>query len=71
MEIVDSLTVPAGTYSQVVHVHGTTDLSGDLETDEIYIAPGVGAILQLSTAGGQITKHELTGGTIGGQPVSR
>jgi hypothetical protein len=71
IELLDSLTVIAGTYASVVHIHGTTNLSGDLESNEIYLAPGVGAILQLSTAGGQTTRRELIDGTIGGVPVAR
>lgn len=71
IDLVDSVTVPAGTYTQVVHISGTTNLSGDLETDEIYIAPGVGVIKQLSIAGGQTTKHELSVARIGGPPVAR
>lgn len=71
IELVDSLTVPAGTFTQVVHIHGRTNLSGDFETDEIYFAPGVGAILQLQTSGAETTRHELIDGTIGGLPVTR
>lgn len=69
--IIDSLTVPAGTYTGVLHISGTTDLSGEHEGDEIYIAPGIGAILQLATFRRQTTRHELIGGTIGGLPVAR
>jgi hypothetical protein len=71
VEWVDTLTVPAGTYTQVLHVSGSTNLSGDVENNEIYIAPGIGAILQIATASGQITRRELIGGTIGGEPVAR
>jgi hypothetical protein len=70
-EVVDSLTVPAGTYTQVVHISGTTSQSGELETDEIYIAPGVGAILRLATFSGETYRHELISGTVGGLPVER
>lgn len=71
MDLVDSLTVPAGTYSRVLHIVGTTDLSGEHEADEIYIAPGVGVIVQLATVRRQTTRHELIGGTIGGLPVGQ
>lgn len=71
IEVVDSLTVLAGTFTPVIHISGSTNLSGDMETDEIYIAPGVGAILQVSTAGGKVSTHELIGGTIGGVSVNR
>ncbi|MFI5394792.1 MAG: hypothetical protein ACHQ9S_04595 [Candidatus Binatia bacterium] len=70
-EVVDSLTVNAVLYTNVIHVSGTTNQSGDLENDEIYFAPGVGPILQLSTSGGYTTRHELIGGTIGGHPVGQ
>lgn len=70
-EIVDSLTVPAGTYTGVLHIIGTTDLSAEHEADEIYIAPDVGAILQIATIRRQTTRRELIGGTIGGLPVAR
>lgn len=68
--VVDSVTVPAGTYTNVVHFTGSTNLSGDVESDEIYLAPGVGAVLHVATAGGEHTTYELSGGTIGGHPVT-
>lgn len=71
MDIVDTVTVPAGTYTDVLYIAGTTELSGEREADEIYIVPGVGAIVQLSTIRRQTTRHELIGGTIGGLPVAR
>ncbi len=71
IDIVASLTVPAGTYTQLVHIRGTTKQDDQLEIDELYIAPGVGIILQLQTIGEQTTQHELSGGTIGGLPVTR
>lgn len=70
-EIVDSVTVPAGTFTSVVHISGTTNQSGALETDEIYVAPGVGPILQLASFSGQVYRHELVSGTIGGHPVGQ
>jgi hypothetical protein len=70
-EILDSYTVQGVTYSSVVHISGTTNQSGDLETDEIYIALGVGPILQLAVFSGQTYTHELISGTIGRQPVGR
>jgi hypothetical protein len=70
-EILDSYTVQAGTYSSVVHISGTTNQSGQLEADEIYIAQGVGPILQLATFSGKTYRHELISGTIGRQPVGR
>jgi hypothetical protein len=71
IDVVASVTVPAGTYANVLHFTGAITLSGALETDEIYVAPGVGIVQRLQTAGGKTTKKELTGGTIGGQPVAR
>lgn len=71
LDIVASLTVPAGTFSNVLRFSGTTSLSGEVESDEIYIAPGVGIVLQLATFGGQLTKRELVSGTIGGVPVGQ
>ena len=70
-EVVDSLTVVAGTFTSVVHISGATDQSGQQETDEIYVAPGVGPILQLQFFSGQLYRHELTSGTIGGHPVGQ
>jgi len=71
IDIVEMVTVEAGTYTQVVHINGSTDLTGDIETDEIFLAPGVGVVLQLSTSNGQTTRHELVDGTIGGMSVKR
>ena len=70
-DVVDSVTVPAGTFTSVVHISGSTNQSGQLETDEIYLAPGVGVILQLATFSGQVYRHELISGTIGGHPVGQ
>jgi hypothetical protein len=71
IEIVESVTVPAGTYTQVLRIDGTTDQSGELENVEIYLAPGVGPILQKSTFGTQTTRRELVSGTVGGVPVEQ
>ncbi len=71
IELLDSYTVLAGTYRHVVHVHGSTNQSGELESDEIYLAPGIGPILQLATFGTQTTRRELVSGTIGGVPVGQ
>jgi hypothetical protein len=68
-ELVERVTVPAGTFTSVVLISGTTIQNGQVETDEIYIAPGVGSILQLTTLSGQTYRHELISGTIGGHPV--
>jgi len=70
-EVVDSLSVAAGTFDSVVHISGTTNSGGSLEADEIYLAPGVGAILRLQVFSGQTYRHELVSGTIGGQPVGQ
>ena len=70
IEVFDMYTVRAGTYANVVHISGSTSLSGDVQTDDIYIAPGVGPILDVTMANGKSNRRELTGGTIGGQPVT-
>jgi hypothetical protein len=69
-EVLDSYPVAAGTFEHVVHISGTTN-SGQLELDEIYLAPGVGTILRLQVFSGQVYRHELVSGTIGGQPVGQ
>ena len=72
VEIVDSLSVAAGTFAHVIHISGTTQVTGaGLESDEIYFAIGVGPILDLATTGGQVTRTELAGGVIGGVPVGQ
>ncbi|MBI4515375.1 MAG: hypothetical protein HY699_06115 [Deltaproteobacteria bacterium] len=71
IEVLDHFSVLAGTFERVVHIHGSTDQSGEPESDEIYLAPGVGPILQLATFGGYTTRRELVSGTIGGVPVER
>jgi hypothetical protein len=71
IELFDSYTVAAGTFSNVVHVSGTTNQGGTPESDEIYLAPGVGPILQLQTFTDQTTTYELTAGTVGGVPVGQ
>jgi hypothetical protein len=71
IEIVDSIEVPAGTFTHVVHIHGSREVTGaGLETHEIYFASGVGPILDVKTIGGQTTRSELESGTIGGVPVA-
>ncbi len=72
VEIVDSLTVPVGTFLHVIHISGSTDVEGaGHEMDEIYFAVGVGPVLDLATTGGQLTRRELVSGTIGGVPVGQ
>jgi hypothetical protein len=71
VERLDSYTVAAGTFSNVVHISGATNQGGTPESDEIYLAPGVGPILQLQTFTDQTTTYELTDGTVGGVPVGR
>jgi len=71
VSVLASVTVPAGTYMQVVHFTGTVTLSGDVETNEVDLAPGVGPIRQLSTFGGKTTRRELIDGTIGGVSVKQ
>jgi hypothetical protein len=71
IDIVDSVEVPAGTFTHVIHIRGSTQIEGyEPETHEIYFAFGVGPILDLKTAGGQTTRSELVSGTIGGVPVA-
>lgn len=71
IEVVDSVTVPAGTFTHVVHINGSRQVTGAaLETHEIYFAFGVGPILDLMTIGGATTRTELVSGTIGGVPVA-
>lgn len=70
-EVLDSYSVLAGTFGPVVHISGTTNSGGSLENDEIYLTPGVGAILRLQIFTGQTYRHELVSGTIGGQPVGQ
>ena len=71
IEIVASVSVPAGTYTNVIHLSGSTNQGGEMETDEFYIAPGVGPVLQLQTFTGQTTRHELVDATIGGTSRKR
>ena len=73
IEIRKSYTVPAGTYTNVLHVRGTITQAGfPLEQDDLYIAPGVGVIFQTAFAQNHlVVKRELTDGVIGGQSVKR
>jgi hypothetical protein len=70
IDIVDSIKVPLGTFTYLVHISGSRQVTGaGLETHEIYFASGVGPVLDLMTIGGQLTRSELVSGTIGGVPV--
>jgi hypothetical protein len=69
IETLDNLEVIAGTFTHVVHISGHTTLSN--ASDEYYLAPGVGLILQIDTSGQLVTRYELTGGTVGGKPVGQ
>jgi len=72
LEIVSTITVAAGTFTNVIHINGSTQVQNTaLETDEIYFAVGVGPILDVATTNGQITRTELVSGTIGGVPVGQ
>jgi hypothetical protein len=71
VDIVSAITVTAGTFTNVIHISGSTQVQGTaLETDEVYFAVGVGPILDVATTNGQITRSELVSGTIGGVPVA-
>ena len=71
IDVVDSINVPAGTFTHLVHISGSRQVEGaGLETHEIYFASGVGPILDLATIGGQTTRSELESGTIAGVPVA-
>ena len=71
IEILESLTVPAGTFRHIVHISGSTDAGGFAQTEEAYFAPGIGAVLRLTTAGGDTIRSELVGGTINGHPIGQ
>jgi hypothetical protein len=71
IELLDELTVAAGTFTNVVHIHGTRSYGN--ETDEVYLAPGVGIIhrVQVQKIGSttQTITTDLSSATVGGQPV--
>ncbi len=74
IEIVSTMTVAAGTFTNVIHISGTTQVvgTGGPETDEIYFAVGVGPILDVATTNGtDFTRRELVSGTIGNVPVGQ
>ncbi len=74
IEIISTLTVPAGTFANVIHISGSTNVvgAGPPETDEFYFAIGVGPILDVATTNGtDFTRRELVSGTIGGVPVGQ
>jgi len=66
------LSVPAGTYTNVLHVSLRITFSGGgsgMETHEIDIVPGIGAIRERSLLGTQVIERELVDGTVAGRPV--
>jgi hypothetical protein len=67
IEVVDSLSVPAGTYTNVVHIGGTRSLGN--EVDDFYLAPGVGVIRRVTQTTAGTATSELTSATVGGQPI--
>jgi hypothetical protein len=68
VELVDSVMVPVGTFTNVIHVTHTTTAGN--QTDDVYIAPGVGIIRIVSMFVGKTQTFDLTGGTIDGQPIT-
>ena len=71
IEQLDSLTVPAGTYQDVIRIRAVAKILDGEEINDLYMAPGIGLIrrdFEFRTT--RITR-ELVDGTIGGQPVRR
>jgi hypothetical protein len=67
IEAVDSVSVPAGTYRNVVHIGGTRSLGNEI--DDFYLAPGVGVIRRVTQTTAGTTTSELTSATVGSQSV--
>ncbi len=66
-DLLDAMTVMAGTFSNVIRLAHSTTLGK--ETDDIYIAPGVGIIRSVNMSGGQTQTLELTSATISGRTI--
>lgn len=69
--LLESLTVPAGTYENVIHLRGIAKYLGNTETTNFFVAPGIGIIRSVTETAGDVRTRELFDGTIGGQSVRR
>ena len=67
VDVVPSVSVPAGTFDDVVHIELKRSLGN--ETDEIYFAPGIGLIRRVIQTGAGTTNVELTSATVGGRTI--
>jgi len=70
-DLVPSLTVPAGTYENVVRLSSRFLFQGGEELNEAWLAPGIGIIRQVQTTDVITITRELTDGTIAGESVRR
>ncbi len=70
-DLVPSLTVPAGTYDNVIRLTSTFNFQGGVEVNEFWIVPGIGIIRSVQETDVVTVTRELVEGMIGGQPVGR
>lgn len=72
VSIIPSVELPAGTYSNVIHVRAENTIASDVEQVEIYLVPGIGIVRTEESSFGIITRVvELLDGTVGGSSVRR
>lgn len=69
LEILPSVTVPAGTYGPVIRLRGTRSLGQ--ESNDILLAPGVGIVRRVVTSNQGVRTSELLDGTVAGESVRR
>ena len=70
-DLVASLSVPAGTYENVVRLTSTFKFQGGVEVNETWLAPGIGIVRQLQVTDIVTITRELTDGAVGGESVKR
>jgi hypothetical protein len=68
-DLIDTMTVMAGTFSNVIRLAHSMTAGNENETDDIYIAPGVGIIRSVNRFSGQTQTLELTSAKIGGRTI--
>jgi hypothetical protein len=71
LEVLPSITVPAGTYAPAIRVRQTSTKSNEVESNDVVLVPGIGIVRRFSESTTGTRLHELTDGTVNGQSVKR
>lgn len=66
---VESCTVPAGTFEDCLHLEFTVAIATNSQTYQMWLAPEVGCVRYLATAGGGYRERNLVSWAVAGAPL--